>query len=59
MLGLFMLGGDIPPAIFMVFTNIYPLVWLVATAASAVLVVRRRRARGRPGERIRPQTDDG
>ena len=58
-MGLFMLGGDIPPAIFMVFTNIYPLVWLVATAASAVLVVRRRRARRRPGERIRPQTDDG
>lgn len=41
-MGLFMLGGDIPPAIYAVIINIYPLVWLVTTALSAVLSLRTR-----------------
>lgn len=41
-MGLFMLGGDIPPLIYGVFTNIYPLVWLLTLALSAVLVWRTR-----------------
>lgn len=39
-MGLFMLGGNIPPAVYAVIINIYPLVWLIATALSAVLVWR-------------------
>jgi alpha-1,2-mannosyltransferase len=46
-MGLFMLGGDIPPVIHGVMTNIYPLVWLVVTVATAVVVTRGRRARAR------------
>lgn len=44
-MGLFMLGGDIPPLIYDVFINIYPLVWLIAVALSAVLVWRTPRSR--------------
>ena len=40
-MGLFMLGGDIPPAVYAVMTNIYPLVWLVTVALSALLLWRR------------------
>lgn len=39
-MGLFMLGGDIPRAVYGVITNIYPLVWLVSVALSALLLWR-------------------
>ena len=39
-MGLFMLGGDIPPVIYAVFTNIYPLVWVVAVVLTAVVALR-------------------
>ena len=41
-IGLFMLGGDIPPVVFGVITNIYPLLWLVTVVLAAVLVRRSR-----------------
>lgn len=44
-MGLFMLGGDIPQVVYDVMTNIYPLLWLVATAATAAALFRRRRMR--------------
>lgn len=51
-MGLFMLGGDIPPVVYGVMTNIYPLVWLVGVALSALLVWRRVPARRvSPGRR--------
>ena len=39
-IGLFMLGGDIPPVIFALLTNIYPLVWVAVVALSALLLRR-------------------
>lgn len=39
-MGLFMLGGDIPPVIFALLTNIYPLVWVAVVALSALLLRR-------------------
>ena len=55
-MGLFMLGGDIPPVVFATITNVYPLVWLVTVALTAVLI---RRSRGH-GARLRDYgtTDD-
>lgn len=41
-MGAFMLGGNIPPLIYSVLINIYPLVWLIAVLLSAVLVWRTR-----------------
>lgn len=48
-IGLFMLGGDIPPVIFATITNVYPLVWLVTVTLTAVLI---RRSHGH-GARLR------
>lgn len=39
-MGLFMLGGDIPPLVFAICTNIYPLVWIVTVALSALALRR-------------------
>lgn len=41
-IGLFMLGGDIPPLVFGLITNVYPLVWLAVVALSALLLGRDR-----------------
>ena len=35
-MGLFMLGGDIPSVVFSTITNVYPLIWLVAVALTAL-----------------------
>ncbi|UVE94236.1 glycosyltransferase 87 family protein [Dietzia sp. B32] len=48
-MGLFMLGGDIPPVVYTVFTNVYPLVWLVAVVLTALLL----RRSGSDGARLR------
>ncbi|KAA0918161.1 glycosyltransferase 87 family protein [Dietzia sp. ANT_WB102] len=48
-IGLFMLGGDIPPVIFGLITNIYPLVWLATVGLSALLL----RRSGAAGARLR------
>ena len=37
-MGLFMLGGDIPPVVFATITNVYPLIWLVAVVLTALLL---------------------
>lgn len=47
--GLFMLGGDIPPVVFATITNVYPLIWLVTIILTAILI---RRSGGR-GARLR------
>lgn len=39
-IGLFMLGGDIPPVVFSTITNIYPILWVV-TVALTTLMLRR------------------
>ena len=39
-MGLFMLGGDIPPVIYTVITNAYPLTWSAAVGLAALLLVR-------------------
>lgn len=48
-MGLFMLGGDIPPLVFATITNVYPLIWLVTIVLTAVVI---RRSGGR-GARLR------
>ena len=58
-MGLFMLGGDIPPVIFALCTNIYPLVWLTVTVGTAVLVIRGRRTHRATGGPLQPLADDG
>ena len=37
-MGLFMLGGDIPHAVFATITNVYPLIWLVTVVLTALLL---------------------
>ena len=37
-MGLFMLGGNIPRVVFSTITNIYPLIWLVTVALTALLL---------------------
>lgn len=39
-MGLFMLGGDIPPVVFSTITNVYPILWVV-TVALTTLMLRR------------------
>ena len=48
-MGLFMLGGDIPPVIYTVITNAYPLTWLAAVGLAALLLLRA----GPDGARLR------
>lgn len=39
-MGLFMLGGDIPSAVYAVMINVYPLVWLVTVGLTLLVLLR-------------------